>query len=571
MEKSCVLKKFKSIFVVSTFAMMIEYIVLLSDNIIIGHFIGEEALSAVSLVMPIFSIIIFFTYIISAGTTMLMSYNVGAGERSKANKLFSQGIILAVVVGIILTGVLVVLKKEFLELLSISEQLYDYSSGYYTGLMFMPLFQMLNGLFYSAIIAEGGETVCTISSVIQVLSNIGLSIMLSFKVGIVGVSVASVISNVLALLVLLVFLLLKKTQLRFQWYLNGKQILKMIKYSSNDSLIYLYLFIMQSCLNLYLVRRFPEESLIIFSVVINVISLIITGFDGIGEALQPLVCIYHSENNSRGIRKLMNTAARTALIEGGVVTILLLIFANQIPGILGITDSQNVEMTAMALRIYAVAVIFVSFSALLSSYYLYTGKLKFSLTIMAVLYLLPIPMAMLLGEWFGLNGVWAGIAISAVLTLLMFNLYVRKRYREQVGTGYLPLFISSAEEEKQLSYDIHGTTDQVMELVYQIETELKNRGVDRGVRNRIELIIEEAGMLMIDKNKGTTFLIECTLILDQPIVIILRDNGAYNDVADGDTTDLTSFQTYASVMLLTAQRNRNFILTGGLNRHVFKI
>ena len=47
-------QKFKRLWLTSTFAMLVSYLMLLTDTIIIGTILGETALSGVNLVTPLF-------------------------------------------------------------------------------------------------------------------------------------------------------------------------------------------------------------------------------------------------------------------------------------------------------------------------------------------------------------------------------------------------------------------------------------------------------------------------------------------------------------------------------------
>ena len=87
-------KKFKALLFVSTLSMVLEYLVILVDNIIVGNVLGEEALSAVTLVMPYYTFCIFLRMLVSVGTPILMTIEIGKGSRETANQYFSQGVIL---------------------------------------------------------------------------------------------------------------------------------------------------------------------------------------------------------------------------------------------------------------------------------------------------------------------------------------------------------------------------------------------------------------------------------------------------------------------------------------------
>ena len=82
--------------------MGMEYLVLLSDSISIGNIFGEAAIAASNLVSPIFSVAVFVSSLISIGTSVLYAYEIGKFQKDRADRLFGQGVILALASGITL-------------------------------------------------------------------------------------------------------------------------------------------------------------------------------------------------------------------------------------------------------------------------------------------------------------------------------------------------------------------------------------------------------------------------------------------------------------------------------------
>lgn len=94
--------KFHCLLLTASVSMGMEYLMLLSDSIIIGNIFGEAAIAASNLVSPIFSVSVFVSSLISIGTSMLYAYEMGKFQKDRANQLFGQGVILALASGIAL-------------------------------------------------------------------------------------------------------------------------------------------------------------------------------------------------------------------------------------------------------------------------------------------------------------------------------------------------------------------------------------------------------------------------------------------------------------------------------------
>src|SRR5574344_1466079 len=95
-------RKFYSLLFTSSVAMAIAFIMLLSDTVIAGQFIGENAIAGVNLVLPVFSMAAFVSALFSVGTSASYSYEMGKFQKDRADEFFGQGILLAVSGGVIL-------------------------------------------------------------------------------------------------------------------------------------------------------------------------------------------------------------------------------------------------------------------------------------------------------------------------------------------------------------------------------------------------------------------------------------------------------------------------------------
>lgn len=568
LKKNFISEKFKSIFLVSTLSMLVEYIVMLSDNVIAGNLVGERAVAAITLVGPAFSISVFFSFLVSQGTIILMAFAVGEGDREKANRYFSQGLILCFAVGAGLTVLFLLFREEVFRLGHVSQEVAAYAAQYYRYLCFIPLLQALNALFYGVVLNEGGERICMISSAAQVGGNIAMSLLLCSQMGVAGVSLASVLSNVLADAILCLQFFQKQNQLRFTWYCRLRSVLSMLKYSVNDSFRYLYLAAFQVSLNLFLVYRFGDNALITAAVILNLLNLMLSAFDGIGEGMQVLVNVYRGEKNQRGIFRSMRLGIFVSAAEGLTVTAALLLLSGQIPRLFGVKEGALLSQTQTAVCIYALSAVFISIGILLSAYYCFIDEIKLSLALSFLLLLFfPILCAVVFGGLWGLTGVWIGLAISSAAALAAGFLLVGGKCRD--GKKVFPLLLDQEVLENQAAFDVPGTQDGVMELVGLLGRELTERGAQVRTKFRIELITEETGMLAVGKNPEHDFRIEASLLFDDGVTLVLRDNGQNYDVTE-ENKDLTSMQEYAADRIIGSHKEKKYMLTSGYNRTVFR-
>jgi len=178
------------------------------DSVIVGHFIGKEALAAVGASFPIIFIMISLIIGVSNGFTIIIAQYFGAKDINNVIKaidtmnivLFVASLILSIV-GIISIDSLFTLLRLPLDVFPMAKQ---YLQIYLSALV---VFFGYNGL--SAILRGLGDSKTPLYFLIlSTLLNIGLDLLfiLVFKWGIAGAAYATVISQTVAFLALAFYL-----------------------------------------------------------------------------------------------------------------------------------------------------------------------------------------------------------------------------------------------------------------------------------------------------------------------------------------------------------------------------
>ena len=90
-------------------------------------------------------------------------------------------------------------------------------------------------------------------------------------------------------------------------------------------------------------------------------------FDGIGEATGPIFSVYVGEESHSGLRSSYDLANRTAIVEGVVVTLLLIIIAPLAPRFLNVMDPELMSWVVICIRMTALGSIFISLLYLLTN------------------------------------------------------------------------------------------------------------------------------------------------------------------------------------------------------------
>ena len=535
-------KRFKSVFVASLASMTVSYILMLTDNIVAGQFIGDRAVAAMTLIAPIMTLIFFLSYMVADGLAMMFSYAKSRNDRAKANELFSMGVICSVVTGAAVTFILVAFRSEILSIWEISPELMNYAVEYYRGLMFVALPCILNIYFYTIYVAEGEENICVRASIAMFIVNMILDIVLGYKIGVIGIGIATTIGNLVSFLFHVPYLFSKNCQLRFVRYWKGREFWQGIFYSWYHSMDTLCLALLPLIFAQFVLVQFGENELVVVTVIVNMITLLTAIYTGIVDCLQPMVCQYHAEGALHSVRKTMHLGISSTIAVTLALIVIGFIFAEFLPGLFGVSSEDQLHSDCVwAVRIFMPFTIFLGVTLMFSNYYIYVERLNLGAAIKFLL-LLGLPSVGMFAGNFGLQFMWAGVGLSFIVALIINLLLARPNV----------LLMDMKQYARQFSFDTVTAQEKLSELRISLEKYLARTKLEP--RNFLMTLMEE--IFMLYARRAGKFELEVTIIPADRLILIFRDNGTPES---------------PSSPLLDKIANKSYMISGDENKLVIVI
>lgn len=562
-------KKYFSMLAGGTLTMMVASIMLMSDSFIAGAVIGSDAVAGITLVTPLYSLAVFFGSVISIGIPLLYSKEMGKFNKKRAAQSFGLGVLMSIIVGILLFVLIWLLGDFYLVSYSPTPGVLRQAQDYLFWMNFTILFLPIQMLIANMVYGDGDETVSTIATAVQGIGNIALSIVLSGIMGISGIGLASFIFNIVSILILLIHFLKKSNSLRWNLYFSFAIIKDVLRYSIIDSSSYLFLAIFTAALNAFISAQFGAEFFILASAITLCREFQLL-FDGIGQAVGPIFSVYVGEQNHKGLRSSYSLANKTAVIEGIIVTIILVIIAPFAPQFLNVTNPMLAGWVVVGVRITAFGSTFISILYLLTSYYLVIEKITIGLVACALRdVVFSVGLAVAVGMVLGIAGMFIGIAAAPAVAYALLLIYITARY----GKKDCPLLFSKVPgDENSYLFHLSVEPEQIIGVQKEVETLLLEKNVDLRTVGKIKLLVEELYMLIREKNGDKKILSELTVFLHpEEIKIITKDDGVLFDISDDDVsvTSIASFAVAAYMEKLG--ENRHYLTTMSFNRSAFVI
>lgn len=560
-------KKFRSMLISGTFTKAVMYLMLLSDSIIAGFFIGENGVAGINAITPVTAIVTFFGDLGSTGVGIIFSREVGAMRKRRADEIFGQGLIISIGLGLISAILIFVFQSAYFSASGITGETLEQATKYYR---FVPINAFLTiVIFYleQMVYSDGDELCNNICYGFQIGGNIICSVILTKFFGMTGIILGSVIGNSLGILTCLWHFFRKNNTLHFVWHLSIKDFLLTSRYSIVDSSVYICWGLMDYVMIGFISRSYGDSGLIALAVVVSLIEFGVV-LDGVGMAMQPLVGTYFGEKNHRLIKRVTKAGIKAAIIEGAAATLLIMIFAKQFCGLFGVTEGASLTSSITAIRIVCLGFVFCSLVSLTTSYYMLIDRIGmatcFACFQNGLLYiLLPILGSLL----FGINGLWAGFVAAPILTLVFAMLFVYLRF----GKNDFPFLLGDMDTEIVVLDDTLSS-ESVSALSAQVTDCLISHRYPKKTANRAGLFAEEIGLTVLDINKQSKkpILVEFSIFFEaDQVLIIERDSGKLFDLTDPDA-QISGLSGFVLSGLMDAHKEKAYLVTTGYNRNMIR-
>ena len=417
------------------------------DRIYIGHIPeeGELALAGLGITFPIIMLVTAVQCLISVGGSTQAAVAMGAGDQERAQKTFGGSAVLLTAGGALLTVLFQVFRDPILLLFGASEATLGYASDYLQIYLCGTVFTMLGGGLNAFIAAQGFSMAAMVTTLIGAGCNILLDPLMIFtwKIGVRGAALATVISQLLSAVWVLLFFLrgrgwlrLRRETLRVEMQLMLPALA--IGFSS---------FVMQAteCLqsiafNASLQRYGGDLAVGAFSIASSVLKTVALVLAGFTQGGQPIVSYNYGSGDLGRVRQAAYRMVLVSALIGAGSSLLCELLPEQIVKLFN-DSPELVEFTARALRIYMIGILFLGIQHGSQHVLVALGQTKLSLFLAALrklflliplVYLLPLLMedavtAILIAE--PISDTIAG-AVSGILFAIRFRKLMRAKGRE---------------------------------------------------------------------------------------------------------------------------------------------
>ena len=171
MKEKPVLPLLASMAIPMVISMLVNSLYNIVDSFYVAQ-IGEQALSALSLVYPIQNLINALAIGFGIGINAAIAFYLGAGDRRKADSAASQGMLLSVLQGGVITAVSIAVMPAFLAMFTSDSKIIDFGLQYSNIAFSFSVVIMISLTFEKIFQAVGRMTITMAALLIGCIANI---------------------------------------------------------------------------------------------------------------------------------------------------------------------------------------------------------------------------------------------------------------------------------------------------------------------------------------------------------------------------------------------------------------
>lgn len=397
------------------------------DSIIVGNFLGKEALSAVGASFPILFVLVSLVIGVAMGGGIIVSQYFGAKDYTSVKKAIGTIFAFMFLMSFVITIIGLIYSESIFRLIRLPEDIIPQANEYLT-IIFAGIITMFGFNITSGILRGLGDSKTPLYFLIlSTIINIGLDLLfiVVFKWGISGVAYATVIAQAIAFLTATVYL--NKTHnlinISFKTIRFNYDILKkMIRIGLPSGLQ--HMMVAMGMMALFrIVNMFGTNTIAAYSVAIRIDSFAVMPAMNFSAALTNFIGQNIGADKIHRVRKgFTSTLAMTSVISL-FFTIVMVLFGRSLMSIFT-PDAEVIKIGVEYLVI--VSSFYLIFTAMFITQSVFRGAgdtlVPMFITLIA-LWFIRLPVSYFLSQHIGTDGIWWGAPISWAVGLLIAIIY----------------------------------------------------------------------------------------------------------------------------------------------------
>ncbi len=406
-------------------------------------YLGENALTAVSLSFPVFMLMISVAVGTGVGINSLISRRLGAKRHDEAEHAAGNGLILMLISMLVFVLFGIFGARPFIAAYATGSETFEFGSTYLSIITTFSVGLFLQIFCERILQSQGKNLYAMLIQICGAVFNIIFDPILIFglfgfpKLGIAGAAIATVSGQLLAMLISFVVIFSKKNEvrLRMKYLKPSAKVIRDI-YAVGFPTIILQAIgtVMTLFLNGILIS-YTETAVAVFGVYFRVQSVAIMPLLGMTNAGMSIIAFNYGAQNKKRIMRTWKISWVAGMIMMALMTAVFLLLPDQILGLFNATP-EMLRIGRAALTIIPSCLVLTSVSINCSMMFQAIGKGSYSMYLsLARQLLVLIPAAWILSSVFNeVTAVWWAFPLTEVFTVILAVILFTNLYNHRIRT-----------------------------------------------------------------------------------------------------------------------------------------
>jgi len=384
-----------------------------ADSIIVGRYIGANALAALGAASPVMNIMLFLIIGICLGMSILMGNFFGQGDIDKLKRVISTSLITGGIFTVVLVIFGFLFSRHILQLMHTPAEILDDATSYLQIIFVGLIFTFIYNIYASTLRSMGNSKVSLYFLIASAVLNVAMDFLfvVAWEQGVAGAAFATVTAEAIAALFCIIYVRIKIPFLMFKRheFVFDKVLLRtIVSYSSVAAMqqiaLHIGKFLIQGAVN-----PLGVVTIAAFNAVTRLDDFVMIVQQNIGHGATGFI----AQNNGKGltnrIRKGFLIGLKMEVIYTMIISAIVFMFSKELVALF--TGKEELEVVAAGvsyLRIMAFLYLLPGITNILQGYFRGLGKMKITLNATVIQIIGRVISAYFMASYLGIQSfVWA--------------------------------------------------------------------------------------------------------------------------------------------------------------------
>jgi Na+-driven multidrug efflux pump/anti-sigma regulatory factor (Ser/Thr protein kinase) len=544
------------------------------DTILVGNLLGTDAMSAISLAVPVDTILQIPGYCLGVGGSIAVGILLGKRLVKKASQVFSWTFYITAAFGIFFAACAFFLARPIANALASSSSLAPLVHDYiFVNMLGAPIV----GVGLLMVNYMGVENHPQLASAYLIISNV-VNLVLDFillkftPLGTYGAALSTVLGYFVGMVVFIFYVRSPKRMIGF-CRVKSFKLLKSAIVSAAPMFIFMVMaFVKSLCMNLIIINFIGDDGMAIYTVCENVLLIVEMFSAGIIGIIPNMVGILYGEKDYANIRLICRKVLLYTAVVSAVLFVIILSLTRFVTVMFGVTEAGLLSETVPVLRLFILCLPGYVWNKFLISYYECIEQSKQASIITFLQNGIIVIPAALIGVLVDMNvggngliGLSLSYVVSEILTAFCAFVYRKIKYRKCDV-----LIIPKRNPDTCLDLTIKADMNEVPTLLKEVKNFCLENNVESGKANLITVATEEMIVNCIEYGGKSSHWIDLSVILcEDNYMLRIRDNGVPFNPAEYENDD-EEFDIHGIELLKKVSSKINYIRSIDLNNTIIE-